>query len=70
MSTAGYQNCAPGTFYGFTNTDLHPGDTVLLQWGAIDNGATPLNISVGRSGGTLVGEIAGALCSSQISKGS
>jgi hypothetical protein len=63
MSTKDFQNCVPGTFYGFTSTannEFSPGDTFLLQWGAFDNGATPLNVSVGRVGGTLVGEVAGA----------
>ncbi|KAE8152683.1 hypothetical protein BDV25DRAFT_150588 [Aspergillus avenaceus] len=60
MSTRGYENCKAGTFYGFTgseNNEFHPGDTFHLQWGAIKDGDLPLNISLGRAGGTLIDEI-------------
>ncbi|PYH40369.1 uncharacterized protein BP01DRAFT_222043 [Aspergillus saccharolyticus JOP 1030-1] len=57
MSTQGYTDCVPGTFYGLANTEVNPGDTLQLRWGAIDNGDTPLNISLGRAGGTLIDEI-------------
>ncbi|RHZ57665.1 uncharacterized protein CDV56_101347 [Aspergillus thermomutatus] len=60
MSTDGFENCVSGTFYGFTdseNNEFHPGDTFNLQWGAIDGGNTPLNISLGRAGGTLIDKI-------------
>ncbi|RHZ55391.1 hypothetical protein CDV55_105015 [Aspergillus turcosus] len=61
MSTNGFENCVSGTFYGFTNSqnnEFHPGDTFNLQWGAIDDGKTALNISLGRVGGTLIDQIA------------
>lgn len=35
MSTDGYENCEPGTFYGFSdneNNEYHPGDIFHLQW--------------------------------------
>ncbi|PYI03347.1 hypothetical protein BO78DRAFT_421594 [Aspergillus sclerotiicarbonarius CBS 121057] len=57
MSTYGYENCVAGTFYGFTKTEFNPGGTLNLQWGAIDNGATPLNITLGRAGGYIIDEI-------------
>ncbi|RAH58046.1 hypothetical protein BO85DRAFT_487860 [Aspergillus piperis CBS 112811] len=57
MSTYGYENCVSGTFYGFTKTEFNPGDTLNLQWGAIDDGATPLNITLGRAGGYIVDPI-------------
>ncbi|PWY87229.1 hypothetical protein BO94DRAFT_624406 [Aspergillus sclerotioniger CBS 115572] len=57
MSTYGYENCVAGTFYGFTKTEFNPGDTFSLQWGAIDDGATPLNITLGRAGGYIIDEI-------------
>lgn len=59
MSTYGYENCVSGTFYGFTKTEFNPGDTLNLQWGAIDDGATPLNITLGRAGGYIVDPIIG-----------
>jgi hypothetical protein len=61
MSTS-FSNCEQGTFYGWdndSNNTFHPGDTVLLQWGALDNESIPLNISLSRSGGTLVSDILG-----------
>jgi hypothetical protein len=67
MSTNGYENCVRGTFYGFTdsqNNEFHPGDIFNLQWGAVDGGKTPLNISLGRVGGTLTDQIVGALAQS------
>ncbi|PYH96821.1 hypothetical protein BO71DRAFT_417546 [Aspergillus ellipticus CBS 707.79] len=57
MSTQDFENCVAGTFYGFTRTEYNPGDTLNLQWGAIDDGATPLNITLGRAGGTIIDEI-------------
>ncbi|RAL04038.1 uncharacterized protein BO80DRAFT_422418 [Aspergillus ibericus CBS 121593] len=57
MSTYGYEDCVAGTFYGFTKTEFNPGDTLNLQWGAIDDGATPLNVTLGRAGGYIVDEI-------------
>ncbi|RAL16093.1 uncharacterized protein BO97DRAFT_182797 [Aspergillus homomorphus CBS 101889] len=57
MSTQGYTDCVPGTFYGLKNKEVNPGDVLQLRWGAIDNGDTPLNISLGRRGGTLIDEI-------------
>ncbi|RDH28817.1 hypothetical protein BDQ94DRAFT_174482 [Aspergillus welwitschiae] len=57
MSTYGYENCVSGTFYGFTKTEFNPGDTLNLQWGAIDDGETPLNITLGRAGGYIVDPI-------------
>ncbi|KAJ5760280.1 hypothetical protein N7520_007436 [Penicillium odoratum] len=60
MSTNGYTNCVSGTFYGITDTannEFYPGETFNLQWGAIENGTLPLNISLGRSGGALVDQI-------------
>ncbi|RAH71630.1 uncharacterized protein BO66DRAFT_54330 [Aspergillus aculeatinus CBS 121060] len=57
MSTQGYTDCVPGTFYGLENKEVNPGDILQLRWGAIDNGDTPLNISLGRAGGTLIDEI-------------
>lgn len=61
MSTDGYENCEPGTFYGFSdneNNEYHPGDIFHLKWGTIgDPEYTPLNISFGRPGGSLIDEI-------------
>ncbi|KAJ5650383.1 uncharacterized protein N7484_004106 [Penicillium longicatenatum] len=60
MSTNGYTNCVEGTFYGFTDTannEFYPGETLNLQWGSIEDGTLPLNISLGRSGGGLVDQI-------------
>lgn len=60
MSTNGYTDCVDGTFYGFTDTEnneFYPGQSLNLQWGAIDNGTLPLNISLGRVGGALVDQI-------------
>ncbi|PWY87713.1 hypothetical protein BO70DRAFT_200925 [Aspergillus heteromorphus CBS 117.55] len=57
MSTQGFENCVAGTWYGFTRTEFNPGDTLNLQWGAIDDGSTPLNISLGRAGGSIIDEI-------------
>lgn len=59
MSTQGYTDCVPGTFYGLENKEVNPGDILQLRWGAIDNGDTPLNISLGRAGGILIDEITG-----------
>lgn len=62
MSTS-FKNCEAGTFYGWEedkNDTFQPGDTVLLQWGAFDDESTPLNISLTRPGGALVGDILGA----------
>ncbi|KAJ5219723.1 hypothetical protein N7468_008927 [Penicillium chermesinum] len=53
MSTGGYENCTRGTFYGFSdnaNNEFWPGETVNLQWGAVDNGDRRLNLSLGRVG--------------------
>jgi hypothetical protein len=64
MSTNGFEDCVSGTFYGFTdsqNNEFHPSDTFDLQWGAINGGKTPLNISLARVGGTLIDQIVGAL---------
>ncbi|CRG92640.1 hypothetical protein PISL3812_09703 [Talaromyces islandicus] len=58
--TTSFENCEAGTFYGWdsdSNNEFHPGDTVLLQWGTLDNESTPLNLSLSRLGGTLVGDI-------------
>ena len=63
MSTNGYRDCEPGTFYGFSDTEnneFSPGDIFNLQWGAYNNGTLPLNISLGRVGGELLGQIVGA----------
>ncbi|KAJ6153722.1 hypothetical protein N7470_006681 [Penicillium chermesinum] len=49
MSTGGYENCTRGTFYGFSdnaNNEFWPGETVNLQWGAVDNGDRRLNLSL------------------------
>lgn len=57
-----FTNCETGTFYGWdevSNNTFHPGDTVLLQWGALANESIPLNVSLSRPGGTLVGDILG-----------
>lgn len=62
MSTGGYTNCEPGTFYGFndkSNNEFWPGESINLQWGAIDNGTQSLNVSLFRPGGTLLDQIAG-----------
>ncbi|GFF89618.1 hypothetical protein IFM61392_09744 [Aspergillus lentulus] len=40
------------------NNTFYPGDTFDLQWGAIDNGKTSLNISLARQGGALLSQIA------------
>jgi hypothetical protein len=64
MSTNGYENCVAGTFYGFSNSQnntFYPGDTFDLQWGAIDNGKTALNITLARQGGALLDQIVGTL---------
>lgn len=63
MSTNGYTNCVEGTFYGFTDTEnneFYPGESLNLQWGSIENGDLPLNISLGRIGGGLVDQIVGS----------
>ncbi|KAJ5785376.1 uncharacterized protein N7503_010588 [Penicillium pulvis] len=60
MSTNGYTNCVEGTFYGFTNTEnneFYPGESLNLQWGSIEDGELPLNITLGRPGGGLVDQI-------------
>ncbi|KAJ5083487.1 hypothetical protein N7456_012914 [Penicillium angulare] len=60
MSTNGYTDCVEGTFYGFTDTEnneFYPGQSLNLQWGLIQNGTMPLNISLGRVGGALVDNI-------------
>ncbi|KAJ5953315.1 hypothetical protein N7454_000211 [Penicillium verhagenii] len=60
MSTNGYTNCVSGTFYGITDTadnEFYPGETFNMQWGTIEDGTLPLNISLGRIGGGLVDQI-------------
>lgn len=31
MSTDGFEDCVAGTFYGFSDTEYHPGETVNFQ---------------------------------------
>ncbi|QKX63058.1 uncharacterized protein TRUGW13939_10226 [Talaromyces rugulosus] len=57
--TTSFENCKSGTFYGLggDQNKFQPGETVLLQWGAYDDLSTPLNVSLSRWGGALVGDI-------------
>lgn len=63
--THGYEDCIPGTFYGFTETEnntFQPGDSFPLRWGAVDTSIyNPLNISLAKPGGEIVDEIVGTL---------
>lgn len=62
MSTNGYTNCEAGKFYGFSddeNNQFSPGDIFNLQWGAVEDGTRPLNVSLAREGGQVLEQIVG-----------